>query len=272
MVSFTGSIAAGEEIATESGRLLRPVSLELGGKDAFVVCNDANLEAAVNGAAWAAFSNCGQVCISAERFFVAESIADEFVSKLRDRAKQLRIGRGMDPSTDIGPMASEEQLEKVELHVEDALQKGARVVVGGARAKVDGFPKGLFYEPTVLRDVDHQMLVMTEETFGPVAPVMTVQDDDEAIRLANECMYGLGASIWTSSMGRACEIANKLRAGIISINDAIVSFPQCPWGGMKKSGIGRELSVEGLREYTVVKHVALEYGNLPSRPWWFPYS
>ena len=267
---FTGSVATGKKIqATAAGRLL-PTVLELGGKDAMVVCEDANLEAASSGAVWGAFTNAGQACLSVERLYVARGIAEEFTRRCVEKARKLRVGDGNDPDTDVGPLIRDRQVRIVEDHVADALSKGASVLCGGKRPSRAGF----FYEPTVLAGVNHRMRIMREETFGPVLPIMEVRDDEEAIALANDSEFGLAASIWTRDARRGEQLARRLEAGAVMINDCISYFGICeaPHGGVKASGIGRSHSQLGLLEMVRVKYIDVDL--LPRLPklWWFGYD
>jgi acyl-CoA reductase-like NAD-dependent aldehyde dehydrogenase len=271
MVTFTGSVETGKSIMKESSPYLHRLCLELGGKDPFIVCEDADLELASNAAVWGAFSNCGQVCMSVERIYVVEKVISEFIRKVVEKTKLLTVGDGREESTVIGPLVSREQREKVENHVQDAVGKGARILCGGERPSDPRLQKGFFYMPTVLVDVDHSMKVMCEETFGPIAPIMVVKDEEEAVALANETPYGLAASIWTTSLSKAMSLSQCIQAGTIWVNEVMIVCPQFPFGGVKQSGIGREFSGHGLREYLNIKHVNMHYGTESSRPWWYSH-
>jgi succinate-semialdehyde dehydrogenase/glutarate-semialdehyde dehydrogenase len=265
-VFFTGSAAVGARIATECGALLRPVSLELGGQDPMLVFADADLDRAVDGALWGAFLNCGQVCTSVERLYVEDSAYEKFLSRLAASATRLRLGRGEDATTQLGPLISEEQRDRVERLVEEARSNGAEVVVGGRRAETE-LP-GWFYEPTVLSGAE-----LAEEVFGPVVTVAPFSGEEEAVRLANASRYGLGASVWTSDEKRARRIARQLDAGMVWTNDVAYSFGagQAAWGGVKDSGFGRTHSKHGLYECSSIKFTDLDRGRLRS-PWWYPYD
>ena len=215
---------------------LTPVVLELGGKDAAIVCRDADLELAARGVVWNAFMNAGQTCSSVERVYVERPVLEPFLAKVLDEARRVRL-KDAAGAGEVGPLTLERQRRIVEAHVADAVAKGARVLLGGERPA----GPGLFYPPTVVVDVDHDMTLMREETFGPVLPVMAVDSLDEAIRLANDSAYGLTASGWTRSEATAERLQRELVAGVVSINDHSSSFaePQAPWGGVKASGIGR---------------------------------
>jgi acyl-CoA reductase-like NAD-dependent aldehyde dehydrogenase len=266
-VAFTGSATTGRKVMAAAADSLTPVLLELGGKDPMVVAEDADVDRAVKGAVWGSFQNAGQTCMSVERVYVAESVYDRFVDAVVEETEKIRqdaSGKG-----DIGAMTFGQQLEIVERHVADARDKGAKVLTGGARLD----QPGLWYEPTVLVEVDHGMEIMREETFGPVMPVMKVADAEEGLRLANDSRYGLNSSIWTEDRGRGESIAARMSAGNVCINDCIVSYAVTglPFGGVKDSGIGRVHGAEGLREFSNVKSV-LGQKPVPSlrEPWWFP--
>ncbi len=268
---FTGSVATGKRIAEAAAAKLLPVVLELGGKDPMIVLDDADIEVASSGAVWAAFVNAGQTCLSVERCYVHRSIHDSFVYVCAEKAKQLRLGDGMDSATDVGPLIHERQLRTVEQHVEDARSHGARVLTGGKRVPSLG-PN--FYLPTVLVDVTHDMLIMREESFGPVLPIMAFDSDDEAIRLANDSEYGLAASVWTRDQSRGERIARQIKAGTVMVNDAVSCYgiSEAPHGGIKASGIGRTHGKLGLNE--MVREKYLDVDLLPGikKPWWYGYG
>ena len=272
-VIFTGSTEVGKMIQKQCSEHLVPTVMELGGKDPMVVCSDADLELASNGAVWGAFTNCGQVCASVERAYVARPVYDRFVELCVRKAKALRVGQDLDHEVDVGPMANEEQLNIVEAHVKDALEKGARLLTGGQR--VPGL-QGYFWEPTILADVNHTMDCMSEETFGPTLPIMPFDSEEEAIRLANDSIFGLTASVWTRDPARGEAIAGRLQAGTVTVNDHAYTYGVCetPWQGMKESGIGRSHSDEGLLEMVFPKHINTDHSLpfLKRRMWWFPYS
>ncbi|NMO91602.1 aldehyde dehydrogenase family protein [Actinomycetospora sp. TBRC 11914] len=271
MVAFTGSTATGRRIAARAGERLIPASLELGGKDPMIVLADADLDRAVGAAVWGGMHNAGQACISVERVYVEASVHDEFVAKLVEKVAALRVGKDAPASyeTDIGAMATPAQLDIVERHVQDALARGARVLTGGRRRD-----DGLFYEPTVLVDVDHSMACMREETFGPTLPVMRVDDAEAALRLANDSPYGLSSSLWTKDADRAQTIARRIESGSVNINNALMSafqFP-LPMGGWKSSGVGSRFGgASGLLKYCRQQAVVSERIALPGEPHWYPY-
>jgi acyl-CoA reductase-like NAD-dependent aldehyde dehydrogenase len=270
-VVFTGSTRVGRRIGVACAELLRPVTLELGGKDPMIVLADADLARAVEGALWGAFSNCGQVCAGVERIYVARECHEEFASELARRAGELRLGPGEDARTDVGPLISERQRATVEDVVADARERGAETLSGGRRPAL-GLP-GWFYEPTVLANGDASARAAREEVFGPVVTVAPFADEEEAIRLANGTPYGLGASVWTRDLAGARRVAGRLAAGSVWTNDVAYSYGagQASWGGVKESGLGRTHSKHGLYECTQVKFVDSDRGRVPV-PWWYPYG
>jgi betaine-aldehyde dehydrogenase len=269
VVAFTGSVETGRRIAKAAADQLKKLHLELGGNDPFIVCDDVDVDVAAQGAAFAAFLNMGQVCTSAERFYVFEKVADRFLDKFSSVAESLRLGDPMGPDIELGPMVSAAQRSKVERKLAAATEEGAELVTGGKRP--EGFSKGYFFEPTILTGVNHSMRLMKEETFGPIAPVMIVQGIDEAITLANDSKYGLGASIYTNNLEYAMTAAANIRAGTFWINDPLTDNEAGPFGGMRLSGMGRELGVEGLEEFRDTKHIHLDY-KIRRMPDWFPYD
>jgi acyl-CoA reductase-like NAD-dependent aldehyde dehydrogenase len=268
MIAFTGSVDAGRKIALMAAGEFKKVHLELGGKDPFVVCEDADLEVASKGVAWAAFLNAGQVCTSTERIYVHQSIADEFIERFVAYTKTLRLGPGIEPTTDIGPMAGDSYRKKVEGQIQDALAAGALLKHGGKRPA--HLAKGYFLEPTVLINVNHSMAIMKEETFGPVAPIMTFRTFDEAIELANDSDYGLGACIYTNDAKKVKRFFQDVKAGTIWINDPLTDNDAGPFGGMKSTGGGRELGEEGIEEFRETKHVHWDF-EMRAKEWWYPY-
>ena len=264
-VCFTGSVRTGKRVMAAAADSLTPVLLELGGKDPMIVCADADLARASKGAVWGAFQNSGQTCMSVERFYVEETVFEAFVERVLVETAQIRQNAS---GGDIGSMTFAPQLAIVEEHIADAVSKGARILAGGKRLD----QPGLWFEPTVLVDVDHTMSIMVEETFGPVMPIMSVKDPEEGLRLANDSIYGLNSSVWTSDQQLGISIANRLEAGNVCINDCIVSYaiPGLPFGGVKQSGIGRVHGPEGLREFSSVKSVMSSRVTTPREMWWFP--
>jgi acyl-CoA reductase-like NAD-dependent aldehyde dehydrogenase len=272
MIMFTGSTATGRRIGVRAAERLIPASLELGGKDAMIVLDDADMERAVNGAVWGGLFNAGQTCIAVERVYVEEPIYDEFVAKLTEKVASLRTG--MDApgefSSDVGALANEAQLAIVERQVKDAKDRGARVLTGG---KPTG--QGLIYEPTVLVDVDHSMECMTDETFGPTIPVMKVADEAEAIRLANDSPYGLNGSVFTRDNERGLRVARQMETGGVSVNNAMMTLFQfpLPFSGWKESGIGGRMGgAAGVLKYCRHQAVTTERISLSSEIHWYPYT
>src|SRR5918994_485978 len=256
VVAFTGSQATGRQVAVACAQQLKKCHLELGGNDPFIVDEGVDLDVAVKGAAWACFLNMGQVCTSAERFYVLDPVFDEFVDRFTAFTRTLRIGDPLGPDVDLGPMVSATQREKLEKKVADAVQGGAKLITGGRRPA--RFDKGFFYEPTALVDIKPDMALLREETFGPVAPLVRCRDIDEAIDLADRSEYGLGASIYTNSLEHAFKAMERIRAGTFWVNDPLTDNDAGPFGGMRRSGLGRELGSEGLEDFRDSKHVHIE--------------
>ncbi|MDD5656976.1 MAG: aldehyde dehydrogenase family protein, partial [Elusimicrobia bacterium] len=269
LVAFTGTLETGRRISGLCARSVKKINLELGGKDAFVVCEDSDLEVAARAAAWAAFLNAGQVCTSTERVYVHESILKEFLDRLVTFARGLRLGPGLDADTEVGPLIAASCRDKVEAQVAEALGRGAKALCGGKRPAA--LPRGFFYEPTVLAGVDHGMSIMREETFGPVCPVMPYRDFADAIRLVNDSEYGLGAVLYTREARRVRRFYEEVRAGTIWVNDPLTDNDAAPFGGFKASGGSRELGEEGLRAFQQPKHVHWDFEQRV-KPWWFPYG
>ncbi|WP_108921790.1 aldehyde dehydrogenase family protein [Mycobacterium montefiorense] len=272
-VMFTGSLNTGRRIAVAAAQRLIPCSLELGGKDAMIVCADADIDRAVDGAVWGGFVYSGQVCISVERIYVEEPIYDEFVNKLVAKTSQLRQGMDAahDYSAEIGSLTTEQQLAIVSRHVDDAVSKGAKVLVGGKSSN----PAGLFYEPTVLVDVDHGMDCMREETFGPTLPVMKVRDVAEAIEKANDSNLGLAGSVWPRDKDKANAVARQMNTGTVNINNVITGLLQfgVPMPGWKESGLGsRSGGADGIRKYCRQKSIVAERVAMKTELLWYPYS
>lgn len=270
-IIFTGSAEAGRVVASRAAERLCPLTLELGGKDPMLVLDDADLDRAIEGALWASFANCGQVCSGVERIYVARELHEPFLSGLAERARALRIGRGDDPRTDLGPLVTEEQRTRVETLISDAVARGAEVVAGGGRPET-GLP-GWFHEPTVLAGEPASALIRSQEIFGPVVTVASIANDEDGIRRANDSAHGLGASVWTRDRDRARRVAERIEAGSVWVNDHAYSYGlgQAPWGGRKESGIGRTHSKHGLYALSQLKFVDADGGRL-TPPWWYPYS
>ncbi|MEV0685647.1 succinic semialdehyde dehydrogenase [Nocardia sp. NPDC050378] len=253
---FTGSTASGRRIARDAGERLIGASLELGGKNPMIVLDDADIARAADGAIAACFSSTGQLCVSIERLYVAESIRDEFVAAFVERTKALKIGAAYDYSTDVGSLTNRSQLDTVTAHVDDAVAKGATVLAGG-KPRPDLGP--LFYEPTILTDVTPEMTLYTEETFGPVVSIYSVRDDEEAIQRANATAYGLNASVWSRNSKRGRAVAARVRTGTVNVNDAYAAAwgsVDAPMGGMGDSGLGRRHGADGILKYTEAQTVA----------------
>ncbi len=276
MIAFTGSVRTGKAVAERAARRLIPVSLELGGKDPMIVLKDADLERAANAAVWGAFTNSGQVCISVERVYVEDEIADEFTRRVVDKTRALRQGSDAteidtDQRVDVGAMTFPKQIEVVEDHIADAKTRGARILTGGRR---NPDLAGRYFEPTVLTNVDHSMKIMTEETFGPVLPIMRVRDDQEALRLANESIYGLNASVFTRDKAKGEHLASQVEAGITCVNDVIAGFgvTDAPSGGLKESGIGKRHGAEGIRRFCHQQVIVTDRFGMKTELFWYPYS
>jgi betaine-aldehyde dehydrogenase len=269
-VAFTGSVATGKKVAAACAQRVARMNLEMGGKDPFIVCADvaADIEVAARGGAWAAYLNAGQVCTSAERFYVQREVYDDFVSAFVDHARSLRVGDPLDAATDVGPMVSAPQRAKVEAQVTAAVAAGAELVVGGDRA---GLERGHFYSPAVITGAPASTDLLREETFGPVAPIVPVASLDEAIELANSTPFGLGANVYTRDLETAVRCLREIRAGTVWINDPLTDNDAGPFGGFKQSGFGRELGQEGLEAFQETKHVHIETKIAP-KEWWYPYA
>ena len=252
-VTFTGSVSVGAKVASRATSQWKKCVLELGGSDPFIVCSDADIEKASSGAVKGRFINCGQSCIASKRFFVAKEVAKEFVEKFVQKTEKLVVGDPLSEGTDIGPLVNNSAISNMESLVRDAVDNGAEVLTGGERAKTNG--KGYFYKPTILDNISPKMRVAYEEVFGPVAPITIVENETEAIRLTNESEYGLGASIWTNDIDKAERLSRAVESGIVSVNNIVASDPRVPFGGVKKSGFGRELSRYGMLEFVNVKSI-----------------
>ncbi len=268
-ISFTGSVATGRTIGAACGGNLVPCTLELGGKDAMIVCDDADLERAAGGAVFGGFFNAGQFCCGTERVYVQRAVADQLIRRVVEKVRALR--QGTSGEFDVGPMIWPRQLEVIERHVADAVAKGATVLCGGRRNTALG---ELFYEPTVLVDVNHDMLVMREETFGPVLPIVRVADDEEAIRLANDSIYGLSGTVWSKDDARAIAIARRLETGSVCINESSITYGACeaPFGGRKASGVGQVNGETGLRGYCHALPIVIDRFGQKEEQVWYPYT
>jgi succinate-semialdehyde dehydrogenase/glutarate-semialdehyde dehydrogenase len=269
-VLFTGSVDVGRHVARRCANRLVPAQLELGGKDAAVVAADANIERTARGVVWGAFVNSGQTCASIERLYVERAIYDRLLQRIVELTRELKVGDPSLPETDLGPLTTKGQLDIVARQVEEALAAGARALTGGERPNGPGF----FYPPTVLVDVNDDMEVMREETFGPTLPVVSVDSIDEAIRRANRSKFGLTASGWTRSRETAARLQRELEAGVVMINDHAVAFGEQTgaWGGLRESGIGRAHGQFGFHELVNVKYVTRDPGTDKAMPWYYPYD
>ena len=250
-LTFTGSTEVGKLLMKGSSETVKKVSLELGGHAPVIVMADTDLEKAVDGVISSKFRNAGQTCVCSNRIYVHETIVDSFTEKLLEKVKSLKIGNGLEEGVDIGPLIDENAVEKVQKHVKDAVSKGASIVYGG---KERG---GLFYEPTVISNVNDDMLCMKDETFGPVAPITTFKTEEEAVERANDSIYGLAAYVFTENITKGIRISEQLEYGIVGLNDGLPSTPQAPFGGFKQSGLGREGGHHGIEEYLEVKYISV---------------
>jgi acyl-CoA reductase-like NAD-dependent aldehyde dehydrogenase len=269
MVSFTGSVETGRAVAQACARRLIPCTLELGGKDPMIVCGDANLDNAAGGALVGAFLNSGHVCCGTERVYVVDEVADAFIEKVLERVARLR--QGNHGEFDVGAIFWDRQLEIIEAHVADAIAKGARLLAGGRR---NPSFEGLFFEPTVLSEVNHDMLVMQEETFGPVLPIMRVVDLDEAVRLANQTHFGLGANIWTRDNRSGVRLARRIESGSVCVNDMSITYGvlEAPFGGLKSSGVGQVHGPNALKGFTHAKPILIDRFGGKATAGLYPYS
>lgn len=252
-VTFTGSTEVGIGLLKQAADNVMKTSMELGGNAPFVVCDDADIDKAVTGAVQAKMRNGGEACTSANRLFVHSSIAEEFSTKLTERIGSMTVGNGLDEGTEVGPLVDQDSLDKVASLVDDAVSKGAKVLTGGS--KIEG--KGFFYSPTVMTDVPLDSEIRTTEIFGPVAPIVTFDTDEEGIALANETEFGLAGYLFSENVERALNLADKMQVGMVGLNTGLVSNPAAPFGGVKKSGLGREGGSVGIEEFLEVKYVAL---------------
>ena len=266
-IAFTGSTSTGQHIYRLAADGIKKLHLELGGSDAAIICADCDLEAAARAVAWTAFLNAEQVCTSAERVYVEQSVYRRFLERFADLTQKLVVGAGMDERTEVTPLIGRKERDQVEARVAQAQKEGARVVAGGRRPPQ--LSKGWFYEPTVLADARHGMSLLEEEIFGPVAPIMPFTTFDEALHLANDSPYGLGATLFSSDAKKVRRYFEEIEAGNVWVNDPLVDNPAGPFGGMKMSGLGRELGEEGLEEFQQTKHVHWDI-EASIKPWWYP--
>jgi betaine-aldehyde dehydrogenase len=270
-VAFTGSVATGKRVAAACAERVARVNLEMGGKDPFIVCADVagdGVSVAAKGGAWAAYLNAGQVCTSAERFYVMDEVYDDYLQAFADHTRTLVVGDPLDPATDIGPMVSAPQRQKVANQVEAAVASGAELVTGGDGA---GHETGHFFAPAVVTGADSETALLREETFGPVAPLVRVGSLDEAIELANSTRFGLGANVYTQDLSTILRCMREIKAGTVWFNDPLTDNDAGPFGGFKQSGLGRELGQEGLEAFQETKHAHVETKIAP-KDWWYPYE
>ena len=250
-VTFTGSVPVGAKVAMRATSQLKKTVLELGGSDPFIVCEDADIEKTSTGAVKGRFINCGQSCIASKRFIVVTSVAKEFIERFVQKTEKLKIGDPLSDDTDIGPLVNAKSLNNMESLVTDSVREGAEIITGGERA----YSKGFYYRPTIMKNVSPKMNIAKEEVFGPIAPIITVDDENEAVNIANDSKYGLGASIWTQDLDRAEKLSRAVESGIVTVNNVVVSDPRVPFGGIKNSGFGRELSRFGMLEFVNIKSI-----------------
>jgi aldehyde dehydrogenase (NAD+) len=268
-VAFTGSTEVGRKIMALAAPHVKRVTLELGGKNAMLVLPDADLDLVVDGVLWGAFYHSGQLCEAGSRLLVPHTLHDTLVDRLVERVRGMRIGDPMDLETDIGPLISERQREKVERYIAIGREEGATVVVGGGRPLGDAFAHGHYIEPTIFTGVRPEMRIAQEEIFGPVLSVIAYNDIGEAIRIANNSIYGLAASVWSRDLQHALTVARRIRAGTVWINEHHVLNPYAPFGGYRQSGFGREMGRYGLDEYTEIKHIHVDLmQRRQGRLWW----
>lgn len=267
MVSVTGSTESGKHVMHAGAESIKRVHLELGGKAPFIVFNDANIEAAANGAVVGGFVNCGQDCTAATRVYVQDSVYDEFMASFMSKVKQIRVGNPTSESTDMGPLISATQRATVEGYVERALRAGANILTGGKRATVAGLEKGFFFEPTVIAEDRNDAEIVQCEVFGPVVVVSRFQSEDEVLKKANDVVYGLAASVWTTDIFKAMRASRVLQFGTVWVNDHLPLTSEMPHGGYKESGIGKDMSMFAFEDYTQIKHVMIELSNEARKGW-----
>ena len=259
-VTFTGSVEIGAKVAQRATSQLKKTVLELGGSDPFIVLEDADIEKATTGAVRGRFLNCGQSCIASKRFIISKKIANEFIEKFIQKTEDLKIGDPMSDTTDIGPLSNEKGVENIEEMVKDAVDKGAEILTGGQRIR----NKGAYYKPTILSKINKNMRIANEETFGPVAPITIFENEIDAIKTANNSEFGLGASIWTRNLEKAEKFSKLVESGIVTVNNMVSSDPRVPFGGIKNSGFGRELSRYGMLEFVNIKSIRYYDHLLPA--------
>jgi acyl-CoA reductase-like NAD-dependent aldehyde dehydrogenase len=252
-VTFTGSVPVGTKVAERATSQLKKTVLELGGSDPFIVCEHADVEKASTGAVKGRFINCGQSCIASKRFIAVKNIANEFTEQFVAKTKKLKVGDPLSDDTDIGPLVNLNSLKNMESLVAESVKEGAELVAGGERTNTKGF----FYLPAIMKNVSPRMRIAREEVFGPIAPIIVADDEKEAIKLANDSKYGLGASVWTQDLDKAEKLSRVIESGIVTVNNVVISDPRVPFGGIKNSGFGREMSRYGMLEFVNIKSVRL---------------
>jgi acyl-CoA reductase-like NAD-dependent aldehyde dehydrogenase len=267
MVAFTGSTEVGQHIMRQAAEDIKHLHLELGGKDPLIVCADADLHAAARASVWGGFLNAGQVCTSVERVYVERPVYQPFLEQVVELTRKLVVGPGIDPESEVTPMIRPSERKAVDEQVQAAVKAGASLLTGG-RIPPDK-PKGFYYEPTVLTDVTEDMAVMREETFGPVLPVVPVDDFDQALKRSNQSRYGLGATLFTNDPRKVRQYMDEIEAGNVWVNDPLIDNVAGPFGGFKRSGLGRELGHEGLEDFQETKHIHWEV-EARAKPWWYP--
>ena len=269
MISLTGEVETGRRVSELAAKSVKRVVTELGGKNPLIVLDDADLEAAVEGAMFGSFFNSGQVCATCSRIYVPEKSYDKFVRMFTSAASKLVVSDPLKPETDMGPVVSSEHKKKIDGYVEKGVEEGAKLLTGeGTTKKPDSLQGGAYVLPTVFSDVRQDMKIVQEEIFGPVAAVLSYKTEEEVLDMANDTIYGLSTSLWTKDITRANNFAMKLNAGTIWINEHLIVYPESPWGGFKQSGLGKELSPHALDEYTRLKHISYDMTGLKKKPWY----
>lgn len=261
-IGFTGETGTGKQVMAKASQEVKRVTLELGGSDPMIVCDDADIDQAVSAASVGRFFNCGQACLAIKRLYLFEKIADEFIEKLVAKVRKIRIGNGLSPNTVLGPLHTAQQRQEIEEQVADAVSRGGKILCGGERPKGEEFEKGFFYLPTLVADVDHSARIFKEECFGPALPIMRVRNLEEAIDRANDSIFGLGSSVWTRDVNRALRAADQIDAGYTWVNSAQIIYDELPFGGLKQSGIGKEHGTEALDYYTETKSIVVATGDV----------
>lgn len=261
-IGFTGATDTGKRVMQAAANEIKHVTLELGGSDPMIVCDDADIDRAVSAASVGRFFNCGQACLAIKRLYLFDKIADAFMEKLVEKVKKIRLGNGIKPDTLMGPLHTAGQRQEIEEFVEDAVKRGARVLYGAQRPKGEEYDKGFFLQPTLLTDVDPNAKILKEETFGPALPIVRVKNLDDAIEQANSSIFGLGSSVWTRDIDKAMIAAERIDAGYTWVNSAQIIYDELPFGGVKQSGLGKEHGTEAIDHYTDTKSVVIAVADL----------